>query len=1113
MIIQPPEWQHPVVYPVPETVCNVSSPQIDLGGVWSLAHNPEGSYWLRGEQQKITWADTVVPGDLSAARKRRGTWAKELLVYRREIDIPQDFAGKHILLRFEGSYGLTRVWADGQLVASHADGFITWYGDLTGFVTAGQPCLLTIAIENNNDDVSGFNQGGLVRGISLVALPDQHFTRLHVETRFDETCADATLSILLGVDGLTAACSAAAADTMTTDKTTVDSVGVLLELFDPDGAKILAHRQCLARVQDCIELPVAAPLKWDAEHPRLYTLRATLLTGDIPVETCSRAVGFREIRRTGNRLFVNGDEVKLRGVCRHDISPLNGRTLTDEELHADVRLFKEANINYIRTSHYPPSEAFLDLCDQVGMYVEDEVGLAFIGRSLKYTEKSPAHTERYLTFMSELIERDRSHPSVLIWSLANESFYGPNFAAINAWAHREDPSRPTKFSYPMTMQEEDEPVDIWSVHYPSFDSDLAKKHDNVSVGFLPGRDVPVLHDECTHIPCYNRSEHRRDPAVRVFWGESIRRFWDNIWRTPGALGGAIWAGIDEVSFAAPGRILEWGIIDVWRRPKPEYWMTRKAYSPVRLLQEAVPDPGQNPLKILAENRFCHTNLNELTIAWQAGSDEGTLHGPDALPGMTGSIWLPVRTWQPGDVVRLNFSDSYGQAIDEFEVMIAPQEHRLPAFCGRAPELAVLEKTIVVRGEGFEIVWDRTTGRIIAGKSQGKQLLTGGPDLHVFGVNLQPWSCIDFTAQIKDDLAELNCCGQYGTDGTVSFTIKIDADGLMQVETVLEEWQLEMPQSMKIRVGIHPGGLDEWGTAFTLDSQVDSVSWNRHSILSGWPDDHIGRRCGTAYRNSGGRDSAWAVKPELPWSLDAKSPILFGRHDPGLRGTNDFRAMKHHIYEATVTGPDGNGSVQIHSDGTHSLRFELAPDPDCLIDDRDPSIRYSGSWHVQHDPSHLGGSETVSFTAGDYAECNFEGTGIAWIGSADVTNGLARIWIDGVPQDDLISQRVTGPEFAGSSIGFDKKYGLIHYAVTDLAQGSHSLRIEVTGEKTPDASDCLIGIDCLRIIRTQPDAVKLMVIQDYNYPHLAWGNYIRPAVLIGTGSRATAWLRLTGHVKS
>src|SRR5699024_278811 len=116
-----------------------------------------------------------------------------------------------------------------------------------------------------------------------------------------------------------------------------------------------------------------------------------------------------------------------------------------------------------------------------------------------------------------------------------------------------------------------EPVDVWSIHYTNQDVDLSEKRDNVSVGLMEGKDVPVIHDEYAHIPCYNREEHRRDPNVRNFWGESIKKFWDKIWNTKGALGGAIWAGIDETDVYSSGNTqLEWGIIDIWRRRKPEF---------------------------------------------------------------------------------------------------------------------------------------------------------------------------------------------------------------------------------------------------------------------------------------------------------------------------------------------------------------------------------------------------------------------------------------------------------------------------------------------------------------------------------------------------------------
>lgn len=207
----------------------------------------------------------------------------------------------------------------------------------------------------------------------------------------------------------------------------------------------------------------------------MYTLEMTLLEEGREIECIRRKTGLRKLTKKGNRLFVNHREVKLRGACRHEISPKAGRALTRELIEQDVALFKEANCNYIRTSHYPPSEYFLELCDENGIYVEDELALAFIARTLPYTQRDPEQTGRYLSHFTEVLARDYNHPSVIIWSLCNESFGGSNFDLLNRYVHRKDPTRLTKFSYPMTIREEHEMPDIWSIHYSEYDTDLAKK--------------------------------------------------------------------------------------------------------------------------------------------------------------------------------------------------------------------------------------------------------------------------------------------------------------------------------------------------------------------------------------------------------------------------------------------------------------------------------------------------------------------------------------------------------------------------------------------------------------------------------------------------------------
>ena len=168
------------------------------------------------------------------------------------------------------------------------------------------------------------------------------------------------------------------------------------------------------------------------------------------------------------------------------------------------------------------------------------------------------------------------------------------------------------FSYPITMPEGTKPVDIWSLHYAEYGHDPAEMEDNHSVGQQWGKRAPVLHDEYAHLPCYDLSEQRRDPAVREFWGESIKRFWESDRHHSGRPGRRHLGRHRRLHDHRQGcSAWEWGIIDGWRRQKPEYWLLKKAYSPIRIADAPLPMPVSGQvLRVPIANWFDHTNLQE-----------------------------------------------------------------------------------------------------------------------------------------------------------------------------------------------------------------------------------------------------------------------------------------------------------------------------------------------------------------------------------------------------------------------------------------------------------------------------------------------------------------------
>ena len=580
------EWTPPTIIPRPVFVAGVEEPVRSLGGTWLFTTEPPDDLSFVGEPG-AGWRPVTVPGEpwMQGFRIERDVEYP----YWRRFDVPGEAEGKRVFLVFHGVYSKARVWVNGQFAGSHHGGYTTWNLEITQFVNAGEEVQVVVGVIDPSDDPSFGSRYasrylgatdlmhptlGISREVELMIVPRQHLTSLHYVTDFDEKYQNAELSVQVAAD-----------------LSGTETAEVRFILGRPDsrlsGYCMWDYRTPLPTV---LELTAAEPAgeirewrnypqKWDAEHPNLYTLIAELLVDGIVLERVSREVGFREIEIDGAVFKVNGKPVKLRGGCRHSAHPLAGRAEVPGIDERDVLLYKEANINYIRTSHYPTTERFLELADQYGLYIEEEMAICWAGHhaagvDLQEFADDPSVRGYFMDAIAETLTRDGSHPSIILWSLGNENTkWGENFEAERDYARRVDPTRPLKTGHNHYQGgwDTNEHTDIDSMHYPAWNTDFTQV----------GGGKPYLADEYAHVRCYFGPGSRADldPNVRNAWGESLKLFWDRIFAAEPVLGGAIWGTVDDVFYCPdePVGYGRWGLFDGWRRKKPEHWLTKKAY--------------------------------------------------------------------------------------------------------------------------------------------------------------------------------------------------------------------------------------------------------------------------------------------------------------------------------------------------------------------------------------------------------------------------------------------------------------------------------------------------------------------------------------------------------
>lgn len=669
--------------------------------------------------------------------------------YRQWFELPVDWDGKDVAIRFDGVYSGLYVWVNGQEVGYSEDSKTLAEFRITEFLKPGRNLLAVQVLRwcsgSYLEDQDMFRYGGIFRDVALVCQPAVHVRDFAVTSDLDASYRDATLSVRAEVRNVGTAATS----------------GMRLEaqLLDEDGNPaadtmhgMVADVPAGGSATVVLTAPVKGPRLWSAEYPNLYTVVLTLLDASgAVVEAVQCRYGFRKIEIRDSRVLINGVPVRFKGVNRHEHDADTGRHVTLDSMVRDIVIMKQHNINTVRTCHYPDDPRWYELCDINGIYIVDEANIESHGMGYdldKTLGNDPMWEISHVDRTVNMVERDKNHACVIFWSLGNEAGSGCNFEATAKAIRERDLSRPIHY------ERYNEITDIDSVMYPAVDwLEEQGRTKSAKPFFL-----------CEYA-------HAMGNAVG-----NLREYWDVIERYPRLIGGCIWDWVDQglrlytEEEPGPDGLPRWfyayggdfddqpndgcfslnGLVQPDRQLTPKILEVKKVYQNATF--EAV-DVKSGKLRV--RNKFTFTNLRELDGRWTVTEDgmevqSGKLPSLDVAPGSEGEVTVPVApiTPQPGAEYFLRVSlhlrkdtlwakRGHEVAWDQIElpiqVPVAPV-HVVPAL--RRVELSESSRDLVIGGDGFEVAIDSDTGEIESLVYGEKSIFAplglsaGGPRLNV-----------------------------------------------------------------------------------------------------------------------------------------------------------------------------------------------------------------------------------------------------------------------------------------------------------------------------------------------------------------------------------------------
>ncbi len=767
--------------------------------------------------------------------------------YRRTFQIPSSWDGRRVYLHFASGTSAMYVWVNGQKVGYSQVTKSPCEFDITKYVRPGEN-LLAVEVYRWSDgsyleDQDFWRLSGIDNDVFLYSTAQVRIADFFAHPDLDEKYRNGILSVDLKLQNYQSVESKNQRTEITLlDKNNGKIISKSLKINIPAGGI----------TENTITCNVKAPEQWSAETPNLYTLLISMKDdkGKM-IEATSCKIGFRKIEIKDGQLLVNGQHILIKGTNIHEIDPWKGQHVTTDLMMKDIRLMKQNNINAVRMSHYPHCTEWYDLCDKYGLYVVDEANVESHG--FGYGKENPAYHEEWFEAHKDreynLVERDKNHPSVIIWSMGNECSNGPVFQDIYKWIKQRDPSRPVQFEQAGRGNN----TDIVCPMYPSMRTmqDYASKPQN----------RPFIMCEYAH-------------AMGNSTG-NFQEYWDIIESSKYMQGGFIWDWVDQGLYAKDenGKMY-WayggdlggeiyhndenfccnGLVSPDRIPHPGLSEVKKTYQNIQFSAKNIDDGW-----IKVKNLYDFTNLNDFWFKWEliknGNLEAGGKFDLDLQPKgeKDFKITHPALQYAPGTEYFLNIYAYTKKATElvpaDFEVAREQftcngNNYFTPFTAGsKKPVMTTDNRRVRIEAGNVVLTFNKQQGTLDSYTVNGKNLIEKGPEINFwraptdndFGNEMQRrcniWREAGEAKNVKDFRVDEN-------DSTVTITVKylltdiasgytmtytINGEGALKIEADYQAGNNELPE------------MPRFGMLFTLPLETDNVSYYGRGPLENYSD--------------------------------------------------------------------------------------------------------------------------------------------------------------------------------------------------------------------------------------------------------------------------------------